>query len=73
MEDFPFMKLLFGFLLVVWLVRLAFSKKKREVLKEGPVQMTYENGRTTRDLSARDIAIFGAIILLGFTLLFWLT
>ncbi len=73
MEDFPFTKLLFGFLLVAWLVRLAFSKKKKEVLKEGPIQMTYEDGRTIRDLSAKDIAIFGAIILLGFSLLFWLT
>ena len=67
------MRLLFGFLLMVWLVRLAFSKKKKEVLKEGPIQMTYEDGRTTRDLSARDLVIFGAIILLGLSLLFWLT
>ena len=72
MEDFPFMPLLFGFLISIWLVRLAFSKRKKEVLKEGPIQMTYSDGRSTRDLSGKEVITFILLVGFGISVLVWI-
>lgn len=63
---------LFLGLLFIWATRILISKDKEKVIKEGPWQMRYEDGKHLRKLSINDLLIFGILTSLGIGLLIWM-